>query len=205
MTRPRAVVFDLGGVLITFDYRIAVSRLLPQMKVTRDELWSLLEKTPLLLDYESGKLSTDEFFDAVRTATGYSGSFEEFCQGFTSMFGYVPEMVALHEEVKGRGFRTYVLSNTNEIAIEHFRHKYPFFSRFDGYALSYDPAVRALKPAARIYERIEELSGLSGADLFYLDDVPEYVEAARERGWHAVVHRSEPETRRALIDAGILG
>lgn len=204
MTRPRAVVFDLGGVLITFDYRIAVGRLLPQMKIQPDELWRLLEQTQLLHDYERGEITTSGFFVAVQTATGFSGSFAGFCDSFTSMFGQVPQMVALHAELRAKGVRTYVLSNTNEIAIEYFREKFPFFRQFDGYVLSYDPAVRALKPSARMYEKIEEISGLRGSELFYLDDIPQYVETAQKRGWQAIVHTSEQSSREALIKAGLL-
>lgn len=204
MTKPSAVVFDLGGVLITFDYKIAINRLAPRIKITKAELMALLQETSLLLDFESGKVSTTEFFETVRNATGYCGDLETFCEDFNSMFGYVQEMVHLHDEVRGCGFKTYVLSNTNEIATAYFRKKFPFFNKFDGYVLSYDPTVQALKPAARIYEKLEQLSGLKGQQLFYIDDVPEYVDAARARGWQAIVHKSESETRQALIDAGVL-
>ena len=111
---------------------------------------------------------------------------------------------ALAHRLHAQGLRTYVLSNTNEIATEYFRQQFPFFTQFEGYAFSFDPTVRALKPAARIYEKVEELSGLRGADLFYLDDVPAYVEAARQRGWQAIVHTSETASRTALAEVGLL-
>ncbi len=204
MAQVRAVVFDLGRVLVTFDYSILIGRLLPRMRVDMGHARHLLEKTPLLHQYESGMVSTDDFFEQVRGATGFAGDIEEFRQSFVGMFGEIPDMVALHAELRRMGVPTYVMSNTNELAIDQIRRQFTFFSNFDGYALSCDPDVKALKPASRIYEKIEKLSGLTGDALFYFDDAPENVEAARARQWQAIVHESEPVSRAALVRAGVL-
>ena len=61
-----------------------------------------------------------------------------------------------------------------------------------------------MKPDAGLYEALEQLAGLRGAELFYLDDVLENVEAARRRGWQAVVHMSSEASRAAIQRAGLL-
>ena len=203
MTRPRAVVFDLGRVLLDFDYAIALRRLLPRVRVGWDELHRWFGQSPLLLDYETGRLTTPEFFAQVRSATGFAGDLIEFSGLFVDIFTEIPAMVAMHGEVRERGFPTYILSNTNELTIQYIRRRFRFFSLFEGYVLSYEQ--RAMKPAPRLYEVTEGVAGLRGADLFYFDDLPENVEAARRRGWQAVVHQSPERSRAALVAAGVLG
>jgi FMN phosphatase YigB (HAD superfamily) len=147
-------------------------------------------------------LTSPAFFEQVKSATGFSGGYAEFGELFVDIFSEIPAMVALHQEVRDRGFPTYILSNTNELTIQYIRRCFPFFSRFDGYVLSYEH--QAMKPAPRLYEVAEQLSGWRGSDLFYLDDVPENVEAGRARGWQAWVHQTPERSRAALLAAGVL-
>ena len=75
MKPPKAVVFDLGKVLVDFDYGITVRRLHAQARISEAELRRLIDQSPLLYRFETGLLTADEFFTAVREATGYRGTF----------------------------------------------------------------------------------------------------------------------------------
>jgi HAD superfamily hydrolase (TIGR01509 family) len=121
---------------------------------------------------------------------------------FGDIFTELPAMVALHAEVRRQGLRTYILSNTNDLAVRHIQATFPFFRHFDGYVYSYEH--RCLKPDVRLYEALEQVSGLRGSDLFYLDDRSENIAPAQQRGWQTLVHRSPKESRAALIRAGVL-
>jgi HAD superfamily hydrolase (TIGR01509 family) len=201
MAKPRAVVFDLGKVLLDFDYAIALRRLLPRCRVALDELRRVLMQDRLLLDYETGLLTTKEFFQRLQAMTGYDGTLAEFSSGFGDIFAPIEPMIALHAEVRAHGVPTFVLSNTNEMAVDFIRGQYPWFAQFEGYALSYEH--RSMKPAPAIYEVVERLSGVTGADLFYFDDRPENVEAAWQRGWRGVIHADPAESRAALAATGV--
>jgi putative hydrolase of the HAD superfamily len=193
---PRAIVFDLGKVLLDFDWQLAVRRLLPHVRSPLTAIQSVLSGSSLLHDYESGALSSAEFFERIRERVGFAGTFQDFAAGFGDIFTEIPEMVALHAAVRRAGFRTYLFSNTNELAIQVVRAKFPFFADFDGWFLSYEQKV--MKPAPLSYERVEAMAGLRGADLFYLDDLPANVEGALARGWRGVMHVSPDASRRAL-------
>jgi FMN phosphatase YigB (HAD superfamily) len=199
---PKAIVFDLGKVLLDFDYGIAVRRLLPRVSAGLAKVQQWLGASPVLLDYEAGRLSTPEFFGRIRDELGYAGTFEEFSAAFGDIFAEIPPMVTLHAAVRARGFRTYIFSNTNELAVRHVRAQFPFFANFDGYIYSFEQ--RAMKPEPAIYEALERLSGLRAAALFYLDDRPENVVAGRARGWQGVVHETPERSRAALRQAGVL-
>ena len=107
-------------------------------------------------------------------------------------------MIELHAELRWRGFKTYIFSNTNDLAIEHIRRNFSFFKNFDGYIFSYE--VKAMKPDAKIYEALEAMTKKSGAEIVYIDDRLENTEAGAARGWRTILHES-PEKSRAALSA----
>ena len=174
MIKPDIVVFDLGKVLLDFDYSIAARKIAAQATLPLAEIQKMFDHTPLLYRYETGLMTQAEFFEAVQQITGFQGTSEEFSSFFADIFWEIPKMVELHATLRQRGVPTYIFSNTNDLAILHIRRNFPFFANFDGYILSYE--VRAMKPDPRIYEALEELSGKRGPEILYLDDRQENVD-----------------------------
>jgi len=157
----------------------------------------------LLTSYELGTLTTDEFFNQIKKASNFSGTQAEFNASFADIFTPIQPMIDLLNELKKTNLATYIFSNTNDLAINHIRAKFPFFSDFDGYVLSYEHG--AMKPAAKLYEIVERASGRRGAEILYIDDRPENVQAGIARGWRGVLHESTDTTREALQKLGLLG
>lgn len=198
---PKAVVFDLGKVLLDFDYGVAARNLARHCPAGPEQVAAVIDQTDLLLRYERGELTTTAFFDAVRSATGFSGLPEQFERGFAEIFEPIPEMLALHDRLRQASIPTFIFSNTNEIATRHIRARYPFFSRFDGYVLSWEHG--AMKPDHRLYEVVEQRTGWSGSDLLYVDDRPENVASGTERGWRTILHSAPDRTRAAMRRHGL--
>jgi FMN phosphatase YigB (HAD superfamily) len=196
MKRPHAVVFDLGKVLVDFDYGIAARSLERHCQLSADGLRQLLDQSPLLHRYESGGLTTSEFFEAVRQTAGFQGDLEAFRSCFGGIFTPIEEMIELHARVRRGGLPTYIFSNTNEIAIGHIRRSFPFFGGFTDYIYSFQHG--AMKPEERLYEVVERQAGCSGADLLYVDDRPENVATALTRGWQTILHVNAMQTRSLL-------
>jgi FMN phosphatase YigB (HAD superfamily) len=196
-------IFDLGKVLVDFDYSIAARKIAGRSTKSPQNLHAFLGGSPLLLQYETGALSRQAFFDAIRDAVGFQGSLAEFGESFADIFSEIPAMIELNAELRRRGFRTFIFSNTNDLAIEHVRRSFPFFKQFDGYVYSYE--VGSMKPEAKIYEAMEAMSGCFGSDLIYIDDRAENIAAGKSRGWRTILHES-PERSRAevmgMIDGG---
>ena len=199
---PPVFVFDLGKVLLDFDYTIAARKIAARSAKPPGDLHAFLASSPILLDFESGRLTRRQFFEAVCHAIGFHGDLAEFGGYFADIFTEIPGTIALQAELRQRGCKTYVFSNTNDLAIEHIRRNFPFFKQFDGYILSYE--VGAMKPQAEIYAAMEGLAGRCGADLVYLDDRPENVAAGVARGWRAILHQSSEQSRQALAASGLI-
>lgn len=202
-TKPGVLVFDLGKVLVDFDYSIAAGRIAPRCSSTPDPVKFFSEHAALLKDYELGLLTTPAFFNRIKSASGFSGTQEEFNTAFADIFAPIQPMIDLHGELKKTNLPTYIFSNTNDLAVDHIRRKFPFFSEFDGYVFSYEH--RAMKPTAKLYEIVERASGRRGSEVVYIDDRPENVDAGTARGWRALLHESPAATRQALQKLGLLG
>jgi FMN phosphatase YigB (HAD superfamily) len=196
------LIFDLGKVLVDFDYTVAAQQIAARSRQAPGDLRAFLGSSPLLLEYESGRLTRQTFFAALRDAIGFQGDLAEFGSYFADIFTAMPETIALHAELRRRGFQTYIFSNTNDLAVEHVRRNFPFFKNFDGYIFSYE--VGGLKPQPKIYAAMEAMTGRRGADLIYIDDRAENIETGRARGWRAILHESPEKTRQALAVMGII-
>ena len=199
---PKAVVFDLGKVLLDFDYWIAARKIAARGKMPADEIKRFIDDSPLLFSYETGRVTKQQFYNEICAATGFCGALDEFVECFSGIFAPIKPMVQLHAALRERGYPTYIFSNTNELAVSYARRTFPFFSNFNGYILSYEQG--ALKPDAKIYEVVERQSGHSQAEILYLDDRPENIAAGAARGWQVILQESPEKTRAAVESLGLL-
>ncbi len=200
---PQVVVFDLGKVLVNFDYAIAARRIAAQGRLSPKEVQSVIDHSPLLFRFETGEINNEQFFHEVCGATGFGGNFEEFRGIFADIFTPIAAMVELHAQLRARRFPTFILSNTNGIAIGHIRRSFSFFANFDGYVFSYEQG--AMKPDPKIYGIIERMAGVAGHKILFLDDRSENVAAGLARGWQVIHHRNPDETIGLLAGTGALG
>jgi HAD superfamily hydrolase (TIGR01509 family) len=199
----KCVVFDLGKVLLDFDYSIAARKVAARAKMSAADIKFALDHSPLLYTLERGEMTPREFHRAVAELTGFAGDFEEFQGHFSDIFSPIEPMIQLNESLRRRGLPTFIFSNTNDMAVPHIRRQYPFFASFDGYVLSYEHGV--MKPDARLYEIVEGVTGKRGAEILYIDDRPENIAAGVARGWQAIVQENPQKTIAAVRDLGLLG
>jgi len=202
-TVPKAVIFDLGKVLLDFDYAITVSRVAAKCSVPSEQILKTIDQSHWLHRYETGLMTTDQFFNEVKRLVGYRGTRADFEHAFSDVFSEIAPMVAWQQRLRAAGVPTFIFSNTNELAVRHITARFQFFSGFTGYVYSYRHG--AMKPEARLYEAVERLSGCPGGVLFYLDDRLENVEGGRARGWQAVHHVSPEQSIAAAVAAGLPG
>jgi HAD superfamily hydrolase (TIGR01509 family) len=198
----KVVVFDLGKVLVDFDYGIAARNVAARGNVTGEELMRVMAQSPLLLEYERGRLTNQQFYQEICAASGFSGDIEEFATFFADIFTPIEPMVELHAALRRQRMPTYIFSNTNDFAVRQIRRRFPFFSAFDGYILSYEHG--ALKPEAKLYEVVERKTGRRGPEILYLDDRPENIAAGAARAWQVILHENPEESRAAMNRLGVL-
>ena len=202
MNQPSIIIFDLGKVLVDFDYLIAARKIAARCNMPADQVKHFIAQSPLLYQLETGLITSEQFYKGICEATGFRGDIEEFSSFFADVFTPIEPMIELQSYLRQRGFPTYILSNTNDLAVTHIRRSFPFFSNFDGLILSYEQ--RSMKPDSKIYEAAEKLSGKSGNEILYLDDLPENVAAGVARGWQTILQESPEKTHAAMRKMGLL-
>jgi HAD superfamily hydrolase (TIGR01509 family) len=104
--------------------------------------------------------------------------------------------VTLLEELRGRGYKLYGLSNMSASIFAHLTSRHSFFALFDGIVVS--AAVKFLKPEPGIYEHLRDRHALDFAESVFLDDMPANVAAAQRLGLHAIRVETPEQARRDL-------
>jgi FMN phosphatase YigB (HAD superfamily) len=203
MPVPQAVVFDLGKVLLDFDYGKAAAQIARCGKLSAPEVRKFIDQSPLLFRYETGLMTKNDFYSQVCGATGFTGSLADFSHVFGDIFEPIIPMIEFHGALLKRKVPTFIFSNTNELAVHHIKTMYPFFSEFDGYVYSYEHG--AMKPQAKLYQVVESVTGKSRDEILYLDDRAENIAAGAERGWQVILHETAEKTVAGVKESGLLG
>lgn len=179
----RAVIFDLGRVLVNFDFTRGFRAFEPLCPYTAEEIPERLRTTHLVEDFETGLVEPHDFVAQLSKILDFDIAYDRFCAIWSSIFAetLVPE--SLLEFLAAR-YRLLMLSNTNAIHFPMIRDTYPLVRHFHDFILSYE--VKAMKPRREIFERAIERAGCRAEECFYTDDIAEYVEAARRLGIDAV-------------------
>jgi len=181
------IVFDLGGVLITLDREEAVNRFKKAGLENAAELLNAYHQKGIFLELEEGKLSMEEFYEAVRQEAGRYISNETIDYGWMGFLKELPQnKLTLLEELKQKGYRLYLLSNTNPI-IMSWAHS-PAFSPqgksiddyFDKLYLSYQ--IGYTKPHPEIFRFMFDDSGIIPSESLFIDDGLANVEAGEKAG-----------------------
>jgi len=181
------IVFDLGGVLITLDRDKAVERFIEVGFEHVSELLNAYHQKGIFLELEEGKLSEKDFYDAFRKEAGRFVSDETIKSGWMSFMKEVPEykMVML-EELRRKGYRLYILSNTNPI-IMSWAHTPEFSPQgksldeyFDKLYLSY--LIGYTKPNPEIFQFMFNDSGMIPSESLFIDDGIANIEMGEQFG-----------------------
>ena len=198
----RAVVFDLGKVLLDFDYSIAARKIAARGELLPHEIRTFIDHSPLLFRLETGLMTSAQFYREVCATSGFCGTFDEFSNFFADIFVPIEPMVELQAALRRNGLPTYIFSNTNDLAMGHIRRNFPFIAEFDGCVLSYEHG--AMKPDAKLYEVVERVSGCRGPEIFYLDDRAENIAAGAKRGWQVLLQETPEKTKARVKELGLL-
>jgi putative hydrolase of the HAD superfamily len=179
-----AIVFDLGQVLLPFDYNIFAEKINSYRLGLGDEfLVNYGRNYHIHRDFESGNLSEENFVAKMLELLEFRISGMTFRKYFSEIFSFNEDVISLLPILKNK-YKLLLLSNTNSIHREYGWKDYDFLKYFDGLILSHE--VGAVKPDEIIYLAVEKVSGFPSQEHIFIDDIPEYVKAAKNLGWDAI-------------------
>lgn len=179
-----AIVFDLGQVLLRFDYKYFVE------KVNRHKagigerfLEHYTNNYDVHRDFEKGLISEKYFISRMLEYLDHTIDEETFCTYWSDIFSFNDDVIALLPVLK-KNYKLYLISNTNSIHKKYGYQNYEFLKLFDKLILSHE--VKFIKPEKEIYLEVEKVSGFPSEEHIFVDDILEYVDAAKSLGWDGI-------------------
>lgn len=197
----KTIIFDLGRVIIPFDFQRGYDRMAPLCGYSALEIPERLRNGDLVTRFESGQIEPEAFVAEFSNVLNLNISFPEFCDIWSSIF--LPETLIPEEMLQAlsRRYRLLLLSNTNAIHWEMVKEHYPALRHFHDKILSF--RVGALKPSPRIYEEALRSANAQPEECFYTDDIPAYVQGAKQHGIDAVQFQSADQIAKELRARGV--
>ncbi len=197
----RAIIFDIGRVLIRVDISRAMGGLASGLTLTPQEVWSAIEKDPHWLDWQEGRMSPRDWHLHLTKRLGASLTFEEFSEVWNRALDPKPIHSEAFLEKLSKNYRLALLSNTDPIHMSHEEARFPFFRFFPVRIYSYQ--VGASKPDPIIYRQALQACKVRAEEAVYIDDVAAYAEAARRLGMTGIVFQSPEQLQTDLRNLGI--
>ncbi|MGE5839298.1 MAG: HAD family hydrolase [Deltaproteobacteria bacterium] len=190
MSRGKAgkpvIVLDVGGVLVAFDLKPLI-KTLSKNRGDRVTLPPLSAMDKIFLPLQTGQSSMEDLVPELNASLGVSLSPSKWHALSCSIFtGEMPGMKELLREIK-KDFLLVGLTNTIEVHWTFLLENYDILKLLDGCIVSYIEGMA--KPDPAVYRRVVDRYCDGSTPHFHTDDLPEYVEAARQMGWRSEVFR----------------
>ena len=195
----RAVVLDLGNVLVFHDNAFLCQRLAERTGGSVEKL-ALALSGPLADAINRGALTGEAIRREVCAVLGADIPEAEFFDLWSSHFtpyeAMVPRIEALAQKV-----RLVLLSNTNILHWEFLRPRLPALKHFHALLTSFELGL--VKPDEAIFRKAVEVGGAPAEATVFFDDIPAYVEAASRLGIHGRVFTTAEAFDQQLADLGL--
>jgi 2-haloacid dehalogenase len=199
----KAVVFDLGGVLIDWDPRYLYRKLLADEAAVEEFLATVC--TPEWnAEQDRGRPFADGVAELVERHPVHAAAITAYHERWTEMLGGdIPGTVELLAELRETGVPLYALTNWSAETFGIARERFEFLAWFDGVLVSGEE--RIVKPDPAIFRLLLDRFGLDPETTFYVDDSPANVAAAGRLGFDAVPFTDPEQLRRDLEGRRLLG
>jgi HAD superfamily hydrolase (TIGR01509 family) len=198
-----AVCFDLGKVLIDFDWQQVLLKVAKKSTLSPEEIGARMSHDGELLGYERGAITSAKFFTHLKKRLEFKGTSKELRAAFTDIFTPLTENIAL-AALLAPNYPMAIISNTNDAHITHAETAYSFFSLFP--VRIYSHQVGVMKPNREIYEHARKALGdVDPQEMLFIDDLEPNILGAVQLGWQTIHLRPEVNLRESLASYELNG
>ena len=203
MTRPSAVVFDVGNVLYDWNPRFLYERLIEDDRALDAFLRDVATKE-WHFQHDAGR-------PFAETSAELSSEYPEFAEHIAvwgprfseTIPGMLPGMAELVEELDAAGVPLYAITNFSGEFWGPFRaREAAIFDRFRDIVVSGDEKL--VKPDAAIYRLALDRFGLKPEEAVFIDDREDNIAGAEAVGISSLLFTDAPTLRRDLVGLGLL-
>lgn len=199
----RAVIFDIGRVLIRVDVQRIKTALAAGLPMSPEELWSAIEKDPRWPDWQEGRLSARDWYLHLTQRFKMSMDFSQFTQAWNAALDPDPIHPNSFFAHLSKNYRMALLSNTDPIHVAKLESTYEFFQFFPPSKRIYSCSVGASKPQPVVYAEALKACKVRAEEAVYIDDILAYVDAARKLGMQGIQFQNPAQLRADLATLGI--
>jgi putative hydrolase of the HAD superfamily len=191
MKNIRTIIFDLGGIFLNLNYQLTAQSFRRLGVNNFDELFTQHHANPLFEQLETGRISNESFFQAIREMTALPLTDEQITLAWNAMLLDLPRERIHWLQNVAQQYEVYLFSNTNAIHYDCFLSicrrdlgelDFNALFRFAGY--SHQLGFR--KPAAASFRQLIGDWHLDAAHTLFVDDTPGNIHGALEAGLHTI-------------------
>ena len=199
----KAIIFDIGRVLVRVDIRRAQQGLAAGLNLTPEELWSAIEKDPRWCDWQEGRMSARDWHQNLSNRLGMRMNFEEFKKVWNSALDPQPIHPNSLFDWLAKSYTLGLLSNTDPIHVAFLESTYKFFDHFPKQVRTYSCVAGSSKPNPLIFREALKACRVRADQAVYIDDIAAYVEAARGLGMAGIHYQSPSQLVEDFRNLGV--
>ncbi|MEM6408416.1 MAG: HAD family phosphatase [Pseudomonadota bacterium] len=197
----QAVIFDIGNVLIEWQPERHYDRWIG--KARRKQMFAEVDLHGMNDRIDSGENWRDVIYETAEAYPAWRNEIIKWHSDWIALASpVIPHSVHLLRTLRAKGVLVFALTNFGVESFEYASSIYSFLTEFDRRYVS--GHMKVIKPAARIYEMVEEDCGLAPETLLFADDRPGNVDAAMARGWNAHLFEHPQGWAECLVSHGLL-
>jgi glucose-1-phosphatase len=197
----RAIIFDIGRVLVRLNIAGPICGLAASASLSPEETWAAIEHDPRWRDWQEGRMSPRDWQLHICRRLGVELSFDQFSEVWSRVLDPNPLIDSSLLEYLSKHYRLAVLSNTDPLHVAELEKRFDFFRFFP--RRIYSCTVGATKPSPLIFREALRACNVTADSALYIDDIPAYVDAARQLGMSGIVFRSPEQLAADLANLGL--
>jgi putative hydrolase of the HAD superfamily len=195
----KALLFDLGGVLISIDFERAFRKLEQHSRLSLIELQDRFAIDHMYERYERGEIEFPDYANHLRNVLELDCSDSEIAAGWNAIFvEEITDTLTLIESVRNT-IPCFAFTNSNSVHQAVWSSNYPgVMGVFEKIFVSSELGIR--KPERRAFDRVADSMGFDSSNILFFDDSRENIDGARDAGLQSVLVNSPADVEKALLD-----
>ena len=185
MKNSKAIIFDLGGVILNINYQNTIDKFSKLGVKNASAFYSKKMQSDLFNQIETGKITTEKFLSVLKKETN-KATIYQVEKAWNSMLLDLPkERIVLLKKLS-QDYPIFLLSNTNAIHISAIKEYLGesiytnFYSLFNKVYYSHEIGFR--KPNKEAFQLILKENNLKANEVLFIDDSPQHIQGAKKLG-----------------------
>ncbi len=192
-SKIHTVIFDIGKVLVSFEWKDFVHRYYPDDAVA-EQASAAFWKNGYWDELDRGVLPVQEILQGfISNAPDYEKEIRHLFENLGDSVAQYPYAKEWITDLRHKGYQVLFLSNYSEYLIERNPSALDFIPLMDGGIFSC--RVKCIKPGREIYQKLCEKYQLNPSECVFIDDRADNVAAANAFGIHGIQFTEYQETR----------